>query len=133
VAVRGNEDQLRQVVRNLLNNAIKYTPVGGKITCEYCQYTANGRLAVEWPGADGLRPGSWAALRVADTGAGIGQQDLPHLFDRFSRAEPEGEVPGFGLGLSIAKELVELHEGRIAVASELGEGTVFAVYMPLAA
>jgi signal transduction histidine kinase len=131
--VEGNEGQLRQVIRNLLNNAIKYTPEGGTITCEYRAHAGNGHLVGEWPGAKGLAPGAWAALRVADTGIGINQEDLPHLFERFYRVETQGSIPGVGLGLSIAKELVELHSGQIAVDSKLGEGAVFAVYLRLLA
>ena len=133
LCVQGNDSQLRQVISNLLNNAIKYTPVGGKITCEYRVHAGNGNLVGEWPGTEGLSPDRWAALRVADTGIGISQQDLPHLFERFYRVEAQGNVPGVGLGLSIAKELVGLHNGQIAVASRLGEGTVFAIYLRLLA
>ena len=73
----------------------------------------------------------WAALRVTDNGIGISQEDQPKLFERFSRVNAQGDIPGVGLGLSIAKELVELHCGRIAVSSTLGKGSVFAVYLPL--
>jgi PAS domain S-box-containing protein len=131
LVVWGNSGQLRQVIRNLLNNAIKYTPNDGCITCECLAQTAGALAQAAWPGSGDLSPGRWAALRVIDTGLGIGQGDLPHLFERFYRVKAQGNIRGTGLGLSIAKELVELHNGRIAVASTLGKGSVFAFYLPL--
>jgi signal transduction histidine kinase len=133
LTVMGNESQLRQVIRNLLNNAIKYTPNGGQIRCEGAVYDAPALLqhTQEWPGLADLLAGRWAAWRVIDTGVGIGPQDMPHLFERFYRAQSQGNIPGTGLGLSIAKELVELHHGYIAVASTPGQGSTFAVYLPL--
>ena len=68
---------------------------------------------------------------MSDTGIGICQENLPKLFDRFYRVNEQGNIPGVGLGLSIAKELVELHDGRIAVVSTPGKGTTFTVYLPL--
>jgi signal transduction histidine kinase len=131
LVLSGNESQLRQVVRNLVNNALKYTPVGGKITIE-CQMMTEGEPPESgWPGVTGLPAGRWAALRVVDTGIGIGPEALPRLFERFFRVNEQGNIPGVGLGLSIAKELVELHGGFIDVASTPGKSTVFAVYLPL--
>ena len=131
LVVSGDENQLRRAVRNLLNNAIKYTHSGGKILCE-CR-VQNGNYAPEdaWPGASDVPAGLWAALRVADTGTGISVEHLPKVFDRFYRVNVQGNVPGVGLGLSIAKELVELHEGHIAASSTPGKGSVFAIYLPL--
>jgi PAS domain S-box-containing protein len=131
LVVWGNSGQLRQVIRNLLNNAIKYTPDDGCITCECLAQTAGALAQAAWPGSADLPPGRWAALRVVDTGLGVGQEDLPHLFERFYRVKAQGNIRGTGLGLSIVKELVELHNGRIAVASTLGKGSVFAFYLPL--
>jgi PAS domain S-box-containing protein len=136
LAVRANEGQLRQVLRNLLNNAIKYTPDAGQVTCEcLVQVTDVDAEAGRSRDADGLTQSPsiapWAAVRVIDTGVGVDQKDLPHLFERFYRAEPEGSVPGTGLGLFIAQELVELHGGRIVVSSTPGEGCIFTVYLPL--
>lgn len=129
--VRGNPPQLRQMIRNLVNNAIKYTPEGGYISCE-CQVQEGGTTGLSgWPGSADLPEGEWAAFRVCDTGVGIHQEDLPHLFERFYRVKSQGDIPGAGLGLSIAKELVHLHSGHIAVDSTPGEGSIFAVYLPL--
>jgi two-component system phosphate regulon sensor histidine kinase PhoR len=128
--VWANADQMRQVIRNLVNNAIKYTPEQGRIACE-CRTLSAGLQEAEWPGSTELPKGNWAALRLVDTGIGIDQADLPHLYERFYRVKSQGNVPGTGLGLSISRELVELHEGRMAVVSTLGKGSIFAVYVPL--
>lgn len=131
LTVWGNDSQLRRVIRNLLNNAVKYTPDGGQITCE-CQIQDDSTaLGTAWPGSANLPPCRWAALRVVDTGIGIGQDKLPHLFGRFYRVKTQKNVRGTGLGLSIAKELIELHSGHIAVASVPDEGSEFAIYLPL--
>lgn len=128
--VLGQDGQLRQVLRNLLSNAIKYTPEGGRV--ELAGAVAPGELAApSWPGLSRLPAGRWAALRVVDTGIGIGPQDIPHIFERFYRAETQGNIPGTGLGLSIAWELVRRHNGTIEVSSSPGAGSCFAVYLPL--
>jgi len=75
--------------------------------------------------------GQWAAVRVVDTGVGINPQDLARVFERFFRVEAEGSIPGTGLGLSIARELIKLHGGHIAATSTPGEGSLFAIYLPL--
>jgi signal transduction histidine kinase len=132
LSVQANENQLRQVISNLLTNAIKYTPDGGQVSCE-CRARTVEEPGWEdgWPSADELPAGRWGALRVSDSGVGIASEHLPRLFERFYRVQTQGNIPGVGLGLSIAKELVELHGGRIAVASTPGKGSVFAVYVPL--
>jgi len=130
LSVHGNDEQLRQVIRNLVNNAIKYTPEGGRITCE-CATLSGGADQDLWPDSSELPPGKWAALRVADTGIGISPADLPKIFERFYRVKTQGNIPGTGLGLSIAQELVESHGGRLAATSTLGQGSVFAIYLPL--
>jgi signal transduction histidine kinase len=129
--VWGNEGQLRLVIRNLLNNAIKYTPEHGEITCEYIEGEGREFDPAEWPDGGELGEGNWAALRVVDNGLGIEAEHLPHMFERFYRAETHGNVPGTGLGLSIARELVELHTGRISIFSIPKEGSIFAIYLPL--
>ena len=111
--VEGDAGRLKQVLMNLLSNAIKYTAPGGRV---------NARA--------GLRDDS-VHIAIEDTGRGIPEQDLPHIFDKFYRvADSEGWATGTGLGLSITKEIVEAHGGRIDVASQVGVGTIFTVVMP---
>lgn len=129
--VMGNEDQLRQIIRNLLDNAIKYTQEKGRITCECCRHESGADSDKARPGRDDLGSGPWAALRVRDTGIGISREHLPHIFERFFRVSAEGSIPGTGLGLSIAQELVELHGGHLAVASSLNEGSEFTAFLSL--
>ncbi|MCL4504515.1 MAG: ATP-binding protein [Chloroflexi bacterium] len=113
--VLGDSDRLKQVLLNLVDNAIKHTPEGGKVTVEA---SSNGGTAVH--------------LVVKDTGIGIPPQDLAHVFERFyrvdkSRSRAQG---GAGLGLAIAKSFVEAHGGRIEVQSTVGAGTSFIVTLP---
>jgi signal transduction histidine kinase len=114
--VHGNRNHLRQVVNNLLDNAVKFTGEGGNV-----HVTLTRR--------DGSRT---AALTVEDTGPGISPEDLPKVFDRFFRADRARQRVGrgTGLGLSICKAVVEAHGGTITVASTLGQGTTFTVTLP---
>jgi signal transduction histidine kinase len=118
VHMRADHSRIRQLLMNLLTNAIKYTPAGGSVT-------------VEWGVDDGR-----VALRVRDTGIGIAPGDLPHIFDRFWRADPArsrtGARPGAGLGLAISKWIAEAHGGAIEVQSRPGRGTTFTVTLPRA-
>jgi heavy metal sensor kinase len=111
----GNADHLIRLFLNLLDNAVRYTPPGGRVT-----------LRAE---------GDGARLRVviADTGPGIPREHLPHVFERFYRVESHraGGAGGAGLGLAIAHEIARWHGGTIAVASELGRGSVFTVDLPI--
>jgi signal transduction histidine kinase len=121
--VLGDADRLRQLFLNLVDNAIKHTPEGGNVS-----------LCL-------LLEDDWVRLSVADTGAGISPQDLPYIFDRFYRAEKSrwrkpttnhaGTGAGAGLGLSIARWIAEAHDGRIEVESQVGQGSVFHVWLPL--
>jgi two-component system phosphate regulon sensor histidine kinase PhoR len=112
--VQGNAGRMRQVVANLVGNAIKYTPQGGKI-----------QVAL-------ARKGSEIVLSVSDTGIGIAPEDQEQLFQRFFRVRtPETEhIPGTGLGLAIVRSIVEMHGGRIAVESAPGKGSTFTVALP---
>ena len=106
--------RIAQVIDNLLSNAIKYTEPGGRVTVQL--------------GTDDR----WVELQVADTGIGIAPEDCERLFTRFFRTEDATRraVAGAGLGLSITKDIVESHGGRVEVQSEVGRGSVFRVRMP---
>ena len=114
--VEGDEVRIKQVVVNLLDNAIKYTPSGGRVTL-----TLRGQ-------ADHAR------LEVADTGIGIGPEAQRHIFERFYRAEEvrAGQIEGTGLGLAIVHSIVDAHQGSIAVDSTKGQGSSFVVRLPRA-
>ncbi len=108
---------LRQVMLNLLNNALSYTPTGGTITL-----SAQQRLL-------GLKP--WVIIEVSDTGHGISERDLPHIFEPFYRGEAASDyrTPGAGVGLSIAQYIIEKLGGQIIVETAVEAGAVFSVYV----
>ena len=119
MVVSVDASRIRQLILNLVTNAVKYTPAGGSVRMQLG--SANGRVT----------------LTVADTGIGIAAGDLPHIFDRFWRADSArtrtGERPGSGLGLAICKWIAEAHGGQIDVVSRPGRGTTFTVTLPRAA
>ena len=104
------------IFSNLIDNAIKYTPEAGGVTVRMDQN------------------GMYGSVTVADTGSGIGAEDLEKIFEEFYRVKNEytADIPGTGLGLSLVKRLVELHQGQIEVQSTPGRGSVFTVRIPLA-
>ncbi len=114
-AVKGDRDRLYQLLFNLIDNAIKFTPDGGKITVG---------LGVDR---------DIAVLTVRDTGPGIPQEDLPYIFNRFYRVDEDRsrKTGGSGLGLSICWMIAEAHRGEIRVGSESGQGTLFEVRLPI--
>ena len=114
VMVEANEARLKQVVVNLLDNAIKYTPEGGKIIV---QVTTEA---------------SWAVLEICDNGIGISQEALPHVFERFYRSEQilARKARGTGLGLSMVQTIVDAHAGKVTVESRENEGATFRVQLP---
>ncbi|VXB86198.1 Signal transduction histidine kinase [Arthrobacter sp. 9AX] len=118
--ILADEVQLQQVFTNLVSNAIKFTPSGGRIEVGSESHAA----------ADGTR---WATISVADNGIGISSEEIDHVFTRFYRASNamSGAIPGTGLGLAITKDIVARHGGRIDVASTLGAGTTVTVSLPL--
>jgi PAS domain S-box-containing protein len=111
-ACRSDEKLLRHIFGNLLSNAIKYSPEGGQVRF------------------DVRREGDDLVFEVADQGIGIPADEVSHLFESFHRATNVGAIQGTGLGLAIVKNAVEVHGGRVDVASEVGEGTVFTVRLP---
>lgn len=115
--VKGTQSSLFRIVNNLVSNALKFTPRGGSVT-----------IFVESTNSEEV------LLSVVDTGLGISAENIPLLFEKFSKASRKGTAgeAGTGLGLAIVKELVTQHRGRIEVASEVGKGTTFRVYFPSA-
>jgi two-component system OmpR family sensor kinase len=109
--VEGDPDRLKQLLLNLVDNALKYTSPGGTVTVSL------------------YRDQAWVRVSVADTGVGIPPDVLPYVFDRFFRAQREGRK-GVGLGLSIARWIAEAHGGRLSVESEVGQGTTFTLWLP---
>ncbi len=112
--IRANEERLQEILYNLLDNAVKYTPAGGEI-CLRAEQTP-----------------TLTTLSVSDSGVGIPQEDLPRIFERFYRADKarSRELGGTGLGLSIVKHIAQLHGGRVEAESELGKGTTIRVILP---
>ena len=114
----GDGDRLAQVFTNLVDNALKYTPTKGHVTLSAANV------------------GNEMELSITDTGEGVPDEALPHLFDRFYQVDPSragGEKHGAGLGLAIVQEITQAHGGRISVRSQAGHGTTFVIHLPLAA
>ena len=114
VAVRGDREWLERAFLNLLDNAIKYTPSGGRVSVKTASDSAGVRIEIE------------------DTGSGISPEALPHIFERFYREDPaRGKtVEGVGLGLSLVKWIVEAHTGTVEAASVPGKGARFTILLP---
>ena len=102
-----------QVIANLLDNAIKYTPPGGQVTITAAQ---NQHQVV---------------LTVTDTGVGIPPEDLPHIWDRLYRGDKSRSQRGLGLGLSLVKAIVQAHQDVVEVPNQLGKGTQFSLTLPV--
>jgi heavy metal sensor kinase len=115
IALNGDEELIKRMILNLLDNAVKYTPAGGEISLALARQNGN------------------AEILVRDTGIGIAETDQPRVFDRFFRVDKARArtLGGAGLGLSIAQWIVEVHGGEISVRSAPGEGSAFTVLLPL--
>jgi heavy metal sensor kinase len=109
--VMGDADRLKQLLLNLVDNAIKYTSAGGEV-----------RLSL-------YHEQGWVRVAVSDTGMGIPPEDLPHIFERFYRTDKARRRGGTGLGLSIAKWIAEAHGGHLTVESKVGKGSTFTVWL----
>ncbi len=109
--IQGDADRLKQLLLNLVTNALKHTPTGGYVTLSL------------------YREPEWVRITVTDTGRGIAPTALPHIFERFYRAEDNNQK-GTGLGLSIAQWIAQAHGGQITVTSEVGKGSVFTLWLP---
>lgn len=116
-AVNGDLDRLMQIFTNLLDNAVTYTPLNGRIQLALYTYGQNEIV-----------------VTIHDSGVGVPLDELPRVFERFYQVDKSraraSEQPGFGLGLAIVKELVEAHNGRIEARSQVGQGSTFLVYLP---
>jgi heavy metal sensor kinase len=112
IMLRGDEQKLKQVFLNLLDNAIKYTPPHGSVSVSASTTAESVRITVQ------------------DSGIGIPPAELPHIFDRFYRVDKARSSSGFGLGLSIARSIVEAHRGTISAESSLNRGSTFTVFLP---
>jgi len=113
IVVAADRTRLEQAAANLIDNAVKYTPPGGRVD------------------VDVRRDAGAALLRVSDTGPGIPADELPRIFDRLFRGDTSRAERGLGLGLSLVKAIVEAHGGQVEVASERGRGSVFTIRLPL--
>jgi signal transduction histidine kinase len=115
IAFNGDEELIKRMILNLLDNAVKYTPAGGEISLTLARQNGNAEIVVR------------------DTGIGIAETDQPRVFDRFYRVDKARAraMGGAGLGLSIAQWIVEVHGGEISVASTPGEGSTFTVVLPV--
>jgi two-component system phosphate regulon sensor histidine kinase PhoR len=141
VTVRGERDQIVQVVQNLLDNAIKYSPDGAAVRIEMQSGLSELAAAASHDGVPRLSlvapdpsPETYATLRFIDLGPGIARQNLPRLSERFYRVDGQksGARSGTGLGLAIVKHIMNRHRGGLVVASAEGEGSTFTAYFPMA-
>jgi len=141
--VEGDRDQIIQVIQNLIDNAIKYTPKGGVVRVEIFpglaaeaaaapRDSSSARMSLLTPDHDLAE--RYAVLRVTDRGPGLAREHLPRLTERFYRVEGQksGERSGTGLGLAIVKHIMNRHRGGLTVESVQGEGATFGVYLPMA-
>jgi two-component system, OmpR family, sensor histidine kinase BaeS len=112
VRVMGDPGRLHEVIINLLTNAVKFTPAGGRVLLEAGPHEQQARL------------------RVGDTGAGIPPDELPHIFDRFFRGQHATGLAGSGIGMTVVAELVRAHHGQLHVTSTPGQGTQITVTIP---
>ena len=112
LSVTVDPNRMSQALANLLDNAIKYTPAGGQISVEAYKRQAE------------------VVIRVKDTGTGISHEELPMIWDRLYRADPNHTLKGLGLGLSQVKAIIQAHNGRVDVVSKPGKGSIFSIYLP---
>lgn len=113
-----DHEKLHRILNNLLSNAFKFTPEGGRVVLSLSAEEVEGH--------------SFANITVSDTGIGISDEALKHIFERFYQVQhPDDSKVGSGIGLHLVKEYVELHEGTIRVESQLGKGTSFIVRIPM--
>jgi two-component system phosphate regulon sensor histidine kinase PhoR len=131
--IHADPDRVEQVLVNLIDNAVKYTPPGGRVTVSACMAGQSGNGSPLAAARELV--GSWVEICVADTGIGVPKQDLPRLTERFYRVDKarSRELGGTGLGLAIVKHIVQAHGGALRIESDLGHGTRVHVYLPAGA
>ncbi len=143
-----DRDKVKQILFNLITNAVKYSPDGGEIELSVVagehqqgnhqqgehQQGEDRAGADDYPLPPDHPPGSWVVVGVRDQGIGIAEEDIPHVWERFYRVDNTNtrRIGGTGLGLHIAQSLVALHGGRIWLESELGKGSLFSFTLPVA-
>ena len=115
--IMGNKRWLQRAVENLITNAFKYTPDEGRIEIKTGLVEMNGERVIE--------------ISVKDNGVGIPAEDISKIFEPFYRGRNTKNEKGIGLGLSLVKQVVELHGGKIKVQSELGKGSLFSIHIPM--
>ena len=139
--VLADRDRLVQILVNLIDNAVKYTPRNGKVTVAARRLTAEtqaprgaGETGPPFPGTSAAQSMDAVEISVTDTGVGVPEKDLPRLTERFYRVDKarSREMGGTGLGLAIVKHLVAAHNGTLAIQSKLGEGTHVRILLPAA-
>ena len=116
ISIVGDEEWLNKAVLSVLGNAVKFTQTGGRVVIN-SSYDSD-----------------WLTIKISDTGCGINKDKLAKIFELFEQSQetpPEGESSGIGLGLTLAKQVVELHGGKIEVDSELDKGSTFSILLPL--
>ena len=114
--LKGDIRMIQRMIANLLDNALKYTPAGGEVSVSVT-----------------FEQDKWVIVSVKDSGSGISEKDLPHIFDRFYRCDPSRSKAGAGLGLSLAQAIARAHRGHIEVKSDPGKGSIFSATLPVRA
>ncbi len=114
VSILADQKKVQQAILNVLSNAYKYSPTGGEV-CITVEYRA-----------------PWVAICISDSGIGLSPEQCERVGERFYRADASGKVPGTGLGVSIVKEIVDIHRGQVEIESQLGQGTTVTLLFPVA-
>lgn len=113
IKITADQSLITQMLLNLMENALKYRKSGGHVACR------------------AHRLGDWVQIAISDDGVGISEENLPHIFERFFRADTARDRTGTGLGLSIVQWIVQLHQGDVRVTSQVGKGTTFTITLPV--
>ena len=122
--INGDRSKIIRVLNNVLSNAYKYSPNGGAVDVTLIAPTRRPKANLEIPAHH-------VGICITDHGIGMTPMQLTHVYDRFYRADASGKIPGTGLGMSIVKEIIELHGGQVKIDSEIGQGTVVTLWLPV--